>query len=70
MTDRDPAGRKGRQAALVIAGTSIFWILMGLIADKEGFSQSTRLVFDLVALAGFLFAFWLIYQLWRDRQGG
>ena len=70
MTDRDPAGRKGRQAALVIAGTSIFWILTTLIADKEGFSQSTRLVFDLVALAGFLFAFWLIYQLWRDRQGG
>ncbi|MEL6991327.1 MAG: DUF5337 family protein [Pseudomonadota bacterium] len=24
----------------------------------------------MVALAGFLFAFWLIYQLWRDRQGG
>ena len=70
MTDRDPAGRKGRQAALVIAGTSIFWILATLIADKEGFSQSTRLVFVLVALAGVLFAFWLIYHLWRDRQGG
>lgn len=70
MAQRDPAGRKGRQAALVIAGTSIAWILFGLIADKEGLSQSTRLIFDLLALAGFLFAFWLIYQLWRDRQGG
>ena len=70
MKHPDPAGRKGRQAALVIAGTSILWILFGLIADKEGFSQSTRLIVDLIALAGFLVAFWLIYQLWRDRQGG
>ncbi len=52
MSDRDTAARKGRQAALVIAGTAVFWILVTLIGDKEGFSQGLRLVFDLLALAG------------------
>ncbi len=70
MSKSDPSGRKGRQAALVIAGTALAWILFGLIAEKEGFSQSTRLIFDLVALAGFLVAFWLIFQTWRARQDG
>ena len=32
MSDRDTAARKGRQAALVIAGTAVFWILATLIA--------------------------------------
>lgn len=68
MKARDRASRKGRQAALVIAGTGVFWVLITLIGEKEGFSQGARLVFDLTALAGFVFAFWLIFQLWRMRQ--
>ena len=68
MSKPDTAARKGRQAALVIAGTAVFWILATLIGDKEGFSQGLRLVFDLLALAGFVFAFWLIFQYWRARQ--
>ncbi|MEM7733213.1 MAG: DUF5337 family protein, partial [Pseudomonadota bacterium] len=60
MAQSDPVSRKGRQAALVIAGTGVAWILFGLIADKEGFSVTTRIVGDLVALGGFGFAFYLI----------
>lgn len=67
MANPDPAGRKGRQAALVIAGTGLGWILFGLIAEKEGFSVTVRIIGDLVALVGFLFAFWLIFQMWRAR---
>ncbi len=52
----------------MIAGTGVAWILFGLIADKEGFSVTTRIVGDLVALGGFGFAFFLIYQMWRMRQ--
>lgn len=74
MTKSDPAGaaervaRKGRQAALVIAGTGAGWVLFGLIADKEQFSLSTRIVGDVIALGGFGFAFWLIFQMWRARR--
>ena len=68
MTRPDRAGQKGRRAALVIAGTGIGWVLFGMIADKEGFDVGTRIAGDLVALAGFLFAFWLIFQMWRDGR--
>ncbi len=68
MSTRDKAARKGRQAGLVIAGTGALWALVSLIAEKEGFGQGLRLFFDLVALAGFVFAFWLIFQYWRARR--
>ena len=68
MSEHDTAARKGRQAALVIAGTGVFWVLANLIGEKEGFSILLRLVFDLMAAVGFLFAFWLILQYWRARQ--
>lgn len=68
MSDRNALAKRGRRAALVIAGTGVFWVLMSLIGQKEGFGQSLRLVFDLLALAGFTVAIWLIYQLWRDSR--
>ena len=69
MNEREEVlARKGRRAALVIVGTAVLWILVTLIGNKEGFSQQLRLLFDLVALAGFVFAFWLIFQFWRARQ--
>ena len=69
MSNRDQVPKKGRRAGLVIAGTGVFWVLITLIGEKEGFSTGLRLAFDLVALAGFMFAFWLIYQIWRDSRG-
>jgi len=69
MSDATRAARLRRRAGLVIAGTGLYWVLITLIGDKEGFSQSLRLVFDLVALAGFTLAFWLIYQSWRAGRG-
>ncbi|MBZ0124162.1 MAG: DUF5337 domain-containing protein [Roseovarius sp.] len=68
MSTQDKPARKGRQAALTIAGTGALWVLVTLIADKEGFGQGLRLFFDLLALAGFVFAFWLIFQYWRARR--
>jgi len=68
MSEHDAAARKGRQAGLVIAGTAVLWVLATLIGEKEGFSQGLRLVLDLAALAGFGFAFWLIFQYWRVRR--
>ena len=53
---------------MVVVVTTVMWVLVTLIGDKEGFSQRLRLLFDLLALAGFIFAFWLIFQYWRARQ--
>jgi len=61
--------RKGRLAALVIAGTGVFWILATIIGGYLTLDQRVRALFDLMALGGFVFALVLIYQLWRMRQG-
>jgi len=61
--------RKGRLAALVIAGTGVLWILATIIGGYLALDQRVRALFDLMALGGFVFALVLIYQLWRMRQG-
>ncbi len=70
MTDtpEQQQARMGRQAALVIAGTGVFWILTTLIGGWMGLSNRMLALFDLVALAGFVWAFWMIFQIWRLRQ--
>jgi len=61
--------RKGRMAALVVAGTGVFWILATFLGGYLALDQRLRALFDLMALGGFVFALVLIHQLWRARQG-
>ncbi len=69
MADRDQEiARKGRFTALVIAGTGVFWMLATLIGGQLGLDNRTRALFDLMALAGFIWALVLIYQIWRLRR--
>lgn len=65
--DSDEA-RKGRRIALFIAGVGLGWILVTAIGAEYGWSQRTRALFDLAALAGFGAGLWMTYQLWRARQ--
>lgn len=67
MTDPSSAGA-GRRAALVIAGVGVFWIAATAIGSWLGLDNRTRALFDLIALAGFIWALWLTYQLWRARR--
>jgi hypothetical protein len=69
MSDReDQTARKGRFTALLIAGTGVAWIMATLIGGELGLDNRTRALFDLMALAGFVWALVLIYQIWRARQ--
>lgn len=67
MNDAEQA-RSGRRAALVIAGTAIIWVLATYLGGKMGLGQRVLALFDLMALGGFLWAFWMIYNIWRARQ--
>lgn len=60
--------RAGQRAALFMAGVGVFWVLVTLIGVEYGWSMRTRALFDLAALAGFGFALWQTFQLWRARQ--
>ena len=69
MSDKDAEiARKGRVTALVIAATGVFWVLATLFGGQLGLTQRMRALFDLMALAGFIWAFVLIYQIWRARR--
>ncbi len=61
-------GKAGRRLALVIAGTGILWVLANMIGSEYGWSNRTRALFDLLALAGFGAALWIAIGLWRARK--
>ncbi|EBA11487.1 DUF5337 domain-containing protein [Roseobacter sp. CCS2] len=60
--------RAGQRVALIVAGTGVFWVLAIMLGSEYNWSNRTRALFDLAALAGFGFALWQTYQLWRARQ--
>lgn len=68
MSDKNSEQRQGRVISLVIAGVALFWIGATALGSQLGLPQRTRALFDLVALAGFIWAIWMIYGLWRNRQ--
>ena len=61
-------GRQGRMIALVIAAVALFWMGAIALGSALDWSQRTRALFDLIALAGFIWAIWMIYGYWRARQ--
>lgn len=60
--------RSGQRVALIVAGTGVLWVMANLFGAEYDWSNRTRAIFDLAALAGFGFALWQTYQLWRARQ--
>ncbi len=65
---RSEESRTGQRVALFIAGIGLFWMLVTALGAQYGWSQRTRALFDLVALAGFGAGLWMTYKLWRARQ--
>jgi threonine/homoserine/homoserine lactone efflux protein len=69
MSDADrKQAQAGRRAALVIAGTAIVWVAVTFIGSSLGLNQRMLALFDMMALGGFLWAVWMIYNIWRARQ--
>ncbi|MEC3860036.1 DUF5337 domain-containing protein [Mesobacterium sp. TK19101] len=66
--DTDNLARQGRITALVIAGVGLYWIGVTALGSWLDWTQRTRALFDLLALAGFGTAIWMVYGLWRARQ--
>ena len=60
--------KAGQRVALIMAGVGVFWIFVTLIGSQFNWSIRTRAFFDLAALAGFGFALWQTFRLWRLRQ--
>ncbi len=65
---RDTEHMQGRRAALVIAGTAVLWVLATLIGGKMGLSPRMLALADLAALGGFVWALWMVFNIWRARR--
>jgi hypothetical protein len=65
----DEAFAKGsRRAGLAIAGTMLGWMLLQLIGAEYNWPVKYTLLIDLFALAGFIWALAVVFQIWRARR--
>ena len=62
------AALQARLVALVLAGTMILWVGAQWLGAKFGWEARYAFLFDLVALAGFIWALLVTYRIWRKRQ--
>lgn len=67
---RDPqhGGRQVRLVAFVIAGTMLLWMGAQYVGGQMGWPVRFVLLFDLAALAAFIWALVVTYRIWRQRR--
>lgn len=69
-SDREMAlARQARMVALVIAATMLLWMAAQWVGGEFGLQARFVFLFDLAALAAFVWAFYVTYQIWRKRRG-
>ena len=66
--NRSETNKAGQRLALVIAGVALLWLGASYAGAALGWSSRTGALFDLIALAGFAWAFFIAIGMWRARQ--
>jgi hypothetical protein len=67
--DRDrQTARQARVVAVVIAVTMVLWMFAQWIGGEMGLEARYAFLFDFLALAGFLWAMIVTFQIWRKRR--
>ncbi len=65
--DRELA-QKGRMVAIVIAGTMCLWLALQWLGGYYGWPARFAILFDMAAIAAFVWSLYVAYQIWRDRR--
>ncbi len=60
---------QARTVALVLAGTMVLWMGAQWLGGRMGWDTRYVFLFDFAALAAFLWALVVTYQIWRGRRG-
>jgi membrane protein DedA with SNARE-associated domain len=60
--------RQARLVAIVFVVTILGWFLVQLIGAQVGFDPRYAFLFDLAALAAFIWGLVVTYQIWRKRR--
>ncbi len=58
-----------RLVAIVLAATMVLWMGAQWLGGQLGWETRFVFLFDFAALAAFLWAIVVTYQVWRGRQG-
>jgi len=58
-----------RLVGIVLAGTMILWMGAQWLGGQMGWQARYVFLFDFAALAAFLWALVVTYQIWRKRRG-
>ena len=68
--DQSEASRAAqmRRVAFVLAGTIILWMGAQWLGGAMGWQTRFVFLFDFAALAAFIWALVVTYQIWRGRQ--
>lgn len=61
--------RQARLVAFVIAGAMLLWMGAQWLGGRLGLEARYAFLFDFAALAAFIWALVVTYQIWRKRQG-
>lgn len=73
QTRPDPAdvqrAAKVRLVAIVLVGTMVLWMGAQFLGGKLGLETRFVFLFDLAAIAGFVWALVVTFQIWRGRRG-
>jgi Family of unknown function (DUF5337) len=60
--------RQTRLVAFVIAGTAVLWIGAQWLGGAMGWQMRFAFLFDLAAIAAFVWAMFVTFQIWRKRR--
>jgi len=60
--------RQMRVVAVVIAAATVLWLVLGEIGRQYGWPGRYALLIDLAALAAYVWALVVAWQLWRKRR--
>lgn len=69
--DEDKAlARRARTLAVVIAVTMVLWLGLQWLGSRMGWEARFVFLFDLAAIAAFIWALVGAWQIWRKRRDG
>lgn len=73
QTRPDPAdvqrARQARLVGIVLAATIILWMGAQFLGGQLGLETRFVFLFDLAAIAAFVWSLVVTYQIWRGRRG-
>ena len=65
----DGTAKQARLAAIVMVATMVLWMGVQVVGGEMGWPVKLTFLFDLAALAGFIWSLAVTYQIWRKRRG-